>query len=72
MYAASRSQQQRVVNELRASPRPCVIKSNELAAGYLHGVPPPDTPLVNYVLNDFRPAAKVGGFEFLLPKTPAS
>ena len=69
MYAASRSQQQRVVNELRASPRPCLIKNEEVVAGYLHGVPPPDTPLVNYVLNDFRPAAQVGAFEFLLPKT---
>jgi len=47
------------------------FKNEELAAPYLHGVPPPNTPLVNYVLNDFRPAAKVGGFEFLLPKASA-
>jgi hypothetical protein len=71
MYATTRSQQQRVVNELRASPRPCAIKNEELVGPYLKGLPPPDTPLVNYVLDDFRPAARVGGFEFLLPKPPA-
>ena len=72
MYGLDRSQQQRVVDELRASPRPCAIRNEELAGPYLHGLPPPDTPLVNYVLNDFRPAAEVGPFEFLLPKASAT
>jgi hypothetical protein len=72
MYGTDDSQQQRVVDELRASPRPCLIKNEELAAPYLHGLPPPDTPLVDYVLNDFRPAAKVGPFEFMLPKAAAT
>jgi hypothetical protein len=61
-----------VVDELRASTRPCAIKNEELAAPYLHGLPPPDAPLVNYVLDDFRPVAKVGPFEFMLPKASAT
>lgn len=72
MYGLDRSQQQRVVDELRASTRPCAIKNEELAAPYLHGLPPPDAPLVNYVLDDFRPVAKVGPFEFMLPKASAT
>jgi hypothetical protein len=72
MYASDRSQQQRVVNELRTSPRPCAIRNEELAAPYLHGLPPPDAPLVNYVLNDFRPVANVGPFEFMLPRASAT
>jgi len=72
MYALNRSQQQRVVDEMRATPRPCAIKNEELAGPYLKGLPPPDTPLVNYVLNEFRPVEKVGPFEFMLPKTSAT
>jgi hypothetical protein len=68
MYGLNDSQQQRVVDELRASPRPCVIRNEELAAPYLKGVAPPDAPLVDYVLNEFRPVATVGPFEFMLPK----
>ncbi len=71
MYALSGAQQQRVVNELRASPRPCAIKNEELAGPYLKGLPPPDTPLVNYVLNDFRTTNTVGPFEFMLPRASA-
>lgn len=64
------SQQQRVVNELRASPRPCAIRSYTRAEMWLHGSPPPNLPLVRYVMNDFAPVAKVGEFEFMLPKPP--
>jgi hypothetical protein len=34
--------------------------------------PAPDSPLVNYVLNEFRPAATVGPFEFMLPRAGAT
>jgi hypothetical protein len=70
--ALSRSQQQQAVRELRASPHPCAFKNAELAAVYLGGEPPPDEPLVNYVEDDFRPAAAVGPFEFELPKPSAT
>jgi hypothetical protein len=62
------SQQQRVVDALRASPRPCAIRSQPRAELWLHGSPPPDRPLVRYLLNDFRSVAQVGEFEFALPK----
>jgi hypothetical protein len=60
-------QQQRVVDSLRASPRPCAIRSDERAQLWLHGEPPPDRPLVRYLLDDFRPVRRVGEFEFELP-----
>ena len=61
--------QQRVVDELKASPRPCAIRSDEQAEAWLHGNPPPvGAPLVEYVFNDFRPVAQVDQFTFMLPK----
>lgn len=71
-YALDDAQQQQAVEELRASPHPCAIRNEELAGPYLHGEPPPDRPLVHYVLDDFKPVAEVGPFEFLLPKPSAT
>lgn len=59
--------QQRIVNEMRASPRPCAIRNDPLAAAWLGGDPPPDRPLVNYVLDDFHTVARTGEFQFMLP-----
>jgi hypothetical protein len=59
--------QQRIVDQLRASPRPCAIRNDPLAAAWLGGDLPPDRPLVNYVLEDFRTVAKTGEFQFMLP-----
>lgn len=66
--ALDAGQQQRVVDSLKASPRPCAIRSEGRAQLWLHGAPPPDRPLVNYLLDDFRPVAQVGEFEFALPR----
>ena len=66
--ALDSERQQRVVNELRASPRPCAIRNEGLAGAWLGGEPPPDRPLVNYVLNDFRTVDEVGDFQFMLPR----
>jgi len=71
-YAMTESQQQLAVEELRASPRPCAIVNDELAAGYLKGLPPPATPLVEYVQQNFRLAARIGPFEFEVPKRSAT
>ncbi|HET8863816.1 MAG TPA: hypothetical protein VFM94_11270, partial [Solirubrobacterales bacterium] len=60
--------QQRVVNELRASPRPCAIRNDGLAGLWLGGDPLPDRPLSNYVLSDFRTVDEVGEFQFMLPR----
>jgi hypothetical protein len=66
--AVDSERQQRIVNELRASPRPCAIRNDALAPLWLGGKPPPDRPLVNYVLNEFRTVARVGEFQFMLPR----
>jgi hypothetical protein len=71
-YALNDSQQALALRELKASPRPCAIKDEELAGSYLKGLPPPEKPLVEYVLKDFTPIAKVGSFEFELPKPAAT
>jgi hypothetical protein len=65
--ALDSKRQQRIVDELRASPRPCAIRNDELAGLWLGGDSPPDRPLVNYVLDDFRTVAEVGEFQFMLP-----
>jgi hypothetical protein len=65
--AVDSSRQQRIVDELRASPRPCAIRNYGLAELWLGGRPAPDRPLVNYVFDDFHPVEKAGEFEFMLP-----
>jgi hypothetical protein len=71
MDAIDSKLQQRVVDEMRASPRPCLIRSETRAEFWLHGVPPPDKPLVRYIANGFEPVAEAGDFQFLLPKARA-
>jgi hypothetical protein len=68
MFGLDSESQQRVVDGLRASPRPCAIRNDQRADAWLHGSPPPDRPLVNYVLKgDFRTVERIGGFQFMLP-----
>jgi hypothetical protein len=71
-YGLNESQQAMALRELMASPRPCEIKSEELAASYLKGLPPPEKPLVEYALNNFRTIETVGSFEFMVPKPSAT
>jgi hypothetical protein len=63
-------QQQRVVEEVRASPRPCAVRNDGLAEGaWLHGAPPKESdPLVHYIFNDFKTVDTVNEFQFMLPK----
>jgi hypothetical protein len=72
MDAFDRAKQQRVVNELRASRRPCAVVSEERAGMYLQGAPAADLPLVHYIFNDFKQVAQVGDFQLLLPKAAAA
>jgi hypothetical protein len=65
------ARQQRIVNEMRASPRPCAIRSESRAEGWQHGEPPAQLPLVRYIVNDFRFVAQAGDFEFLVAKPGA-
>ena len=60
--------QQQAVDEMRASPRPCAIRKDPLADAWLQGRPPPDTPLVHYIFDDFEQVASVNEWQFLLPK----
>jgi hypothetical protein len=63
-------QQKRVVDQMKASPRPCAIRNDGLAdTSWLHGTPPDESdPLIGYIFNDFETVATVGEFEFQLPK----
>lgn len=64
--------QQRIVDELRAAERPCVIRSENRAALWLGGREVPQRPLVRYIFSEFRPVETVGEFEFMLPKRGAT
>lgn len=68
VYVLNEEQQRQAVREFKASPRPCVIRNEELAAPYLKGLPAPETPLVKYLTNNFEPAYELGGYVFELPK----
>lgn len=59
--------QQRVVEELQATSRPCAIRNQGVAELWSPGHPVPERPLVNYVLGRFRPVDKAGPYEFMLP-----
>ncbi len=71
MLALDEDLQQRILRQLRASPRPCVVRNEYVAGAWLAGRPHPDTPLVRYVFDDFAVAARFGDFEFMLPRPPA-
>jgi hypothetical protein len=72
LEALDSERQQRIVNELRASKRPCAIRSEARAALWLSGREVPQRPLVRYIFNGFRPVETVGEFEFMLPKPSAT
>jgi len=72
LEALDSEKQQRIVNELRASKHPCVVRSEPRAALWLSGREVPDRPLVRYIFGDFKPVETVGEFEFLLPKPSAT
>jgi hypothetical protein len=70
--ALDSAEQRLIVERLRASPRPCAIRSESAAAAWLNGKPRPDTPLVRYIFDRFRPVADLGDLEFLLPRHGSS
>lgn len=63
-------QQQRVVDQMRASPRPCAMRNDGLAEGaWLHGTPPDESdPLVDYIFNDFKTVDEVGEYKFMVAR----
>ncbi|HXQ89527.1 MAG TPA: hypothetical protein VN733_07800, partial [Solirubrobacterales bacterium] len=72
LLALDSERQQRIVDELRASERPCAIRSESRAAVWLAGREAPQRPLTRYVFSQFRPVETVGEFEFMLPKPGAT
>jgi hypothetical protein len=72
MLALGDDEQQRILRQLRATPRPCVVHNEYGAGAWLAGRPNPDTPLVRHIFDDFVVAERFGDFEFMLPKRPAA
>jgi hypothetical protein len=72
LLALDSEKQQRIVDELRAAERPCVIRSENRAGLWLGGREVERRPLVRYIFGNFRPALRVGEFEFLAPKPSAT
>jgi len=68
MLALDEAEQRRILRQMRATPRPCVVRNEGVAGGWLAGRPRPETPLVRYIFNDFRVVETTGPFEFMLPK----
>ena len=68
MLALDEAEQRRILRQMRATPRPCAVRNEGVAGGWLAGRPRPDTPLVRYVFNDFKVVETTGPFEFMLPK----
>src|SRR5881394_1019895 len=60
--------QARILTQLRASPRPCVLRNEKVAGMWLSGKEPPDTPLAHYISEDFETVAESGQFQLQLPK----
>ncbi len=61
--------QRRVVKQLRASPRPCAFRNDQQAQFWLQGRPVPNGPALRYLFNEFTPAAQVGPWQLLVPKS---
>jgi hypothetical protein len=60
--------QDRILAQVRASPRPCVLRNEAVAAAWLGVRPSPDTALVHYIFDDFETVGQSGNFELRLPK----
>ena len=62
------SEQAAVVRQIQAEPVPCAVTSPEIAKIYTGGRPPPDTPLVRYLREDFRIEFETGIYRFMVRK----
>lgn len=68
MLALDEDEQNRILRQMRATPRPCAVRNEAVAGGWLAGRPHPDTPLVHYIFDEFTVVETAGEFEFMLPK----
>ena len=60
--------QNRILAQVRSSPRPCAFRNETVAGAWLGARPSPDTPLVHYIFDDFEEVGGSGNFSLLLPK----
>jgi hypothetical protein len=60
--------QARILAQLRASPRPCVLRNEKVAGMWLASTEPPDTPLAHYIDEGFETVEEAGQFQLELPK----
>lgn len=65
------TQQQKAVDWLHDSEKPCAIRNDGAAEDWLHGRSAADAPLVRYLSEGFRLEEEVGEFQFLLPRDDA-
>jgi hypothetical protein len=72
MTQLSAARQQRALDQIRRSPRPCGVRNNDLLSRWMQGRPIPQRPLYRYVEREFEPKAQVGNYTFLLPKASGS
>ena len=68
MLALDEDDQGRILRQMRATPRPCAVRNEGVAGGWLANRPRPETPLVRYIFDDFEVIETTGPFEFMLPK----
>lgn len=66
--ALDETEQNRILAQMRATPRPCVFRNQAVADFWLNGRPAPETPLVRYIFDDFETVGRAGEFELGLPK----
>ncbi|HEY7456377.1 MAG TPA: hypothetical protein VH703_03795 [Solirubrobacterales bacterium] len=66
--ALDEEEQNRILAQVRRSPRPCAFRNEAVAGGWLGTRPAPDTPLVHYIFDDFEEVEGSGDFSLLLPK----
>jgi hypothetical protein len=68
MLALDEGEQRRILRQMRATPRPCVVRNPPVAENWLANRGRPETPLVRYIFDDFEVVDTNGPFEFMLPK----
>lgn len=66
--ALDEDEQDRILAQLRASPRPCVLYNEKVASFWLFEKAAPDTALTDYIFEDFETVGTSGQFELKLPK----
>ena len=68
MYMLDDRQQDRIVEQLAARPRVCVVVNSALIRFWMEGRPLPQGPLIRYIDANFIPATDTHGMTILVRK----